>query len=63
MPITGIWLDFRLKELLIEFKNVRIAVRMRMIWSSEVEYTRSHTISSIQANSVPEGCRSILATP
>ena len=62
MPITGIWLDFRFKEIFIESKNARIGVRMRKIWSSEVGVHREPHYCIDPRNSVPEGCRSILET-
>ena len=37
MSTTGIWTDYRLKELFIESKNACIGVQMRKIWSSKVE--------------------------
>ena len=36
MPSTGIWLDYRLRELSIESKNAQNGLRMRKLWSSEV---------------------------
>ena len=37
MPFTRIWLNFRLKDLFIESKNVQIGVWTRKLWSSEVK--------------------------
>ena len=36
MAISLIWSDYRLKDLSIESKNVRIGVRTREIWSCKV---------------------------
>ena len=51
MPFTGIWLNFRLKELFVESKNMQIGVQTRKLWSSEVEAIDSH------------GCAKIVQTP
>ena len=60
MSFTGIWSDFRLKELSIEFKNVRIGVWTRKIWLYEVgslEVCRGAMQLSLNPhNCVPEGC-------
>ena len=63
MLITDIWLDSKLKELFIEFKNARIGVKTRKIWSSEVGVHQEPHCCANPRNSVLEGCRSILATP
>ena len=63
MPITGIWLDSKLKELFIESKNARNGVKTRNIWSSEVGVHQEPHCCANPRNSMPEGCRSILATP
>ena len=36
MPSSGIWLDFRLRELSTESKNAQNGLRTRKLWSSEV---------------------------
>ena len=51
MILTGIWLNFRLKELFIESKNEQIGVQTRKLWLSEVEAVYSH------------GCAKIVQTP
>ena len=63
MPITGIWLDSRLKDIFIESKNTRIGVRMRNLWSSEVGVQQGPHYCGNPHNSVPKRCRNILATP
>ena len=63
MPITGTWLDSRLKDLFIESKNARISVRTRKIWSSEVEVHQELHYCANPRNSMLEGWRSILETP
>ena len=63
MSITGIWLDSRLKEIFIESKKARIGVWMRKIWLSEVKVYQEPHYCTNPRNSVPEGCRSIFATP
>ena len=63
MSFTGIQKDSRLKEIFIGSKNARIGVRMRKIWSSEVGVHREPHYYANPRNSVPEGCRSIFATP
>ena len=63
MPVTGIWLDSRLKELFIESKNARIEVRTITIWSFEVGVHQEPHYCPNLRNSVPEGCMSILENP
>ena len=63
MPIIGIWLDSRLKELFIESKMCELEFGRERYGRPKLEYTRSHTIAPIHTNSGPEGCRSILETP
>ena len=63
MPIISIWLDSRLKEIFIESKSAQIEVRMRKIWLSEVGVHQEPHYYANPRNSVPEGCRNILATP
>ena len=63
MPIIGTWLDSRLKELFIESKKCESEFRLDRHGHPKLEYTRSHTIAPIDANSVPKGCKSILETP
>ena len=63
MPITGIWLDVRLKYIFIESKNVRSRIGMGKIWSSEVGVHQEPHYCSNPRNIVPNGCKSILATP
>ena len=36
MSSSGIWLDARLRDLSIEFKNAQNGLRTRKLWSSEV---------------------------
>ena len=62
MPITSIWLDSRLKDFFIESKNAQIGVRTRKIWSSELKVYQEPHYCANPRNSVPVGCRSILAT-
>ena len=47
IPFTGIWLNFRLKDLFIESKNTQIGVRRRKLWSFEVEAADSHGCAKI----------------
>ena len=51
IPFINIWLDFRLKDLFIESKNVQIEVRKSKLWLSEVEAVDLH------------GCVKIVQTP
>ena len=51
MTFNGIWLNSRLKDLSIEFKNAQIRVWTRKLWTSEVEVADSH------------GCPKIVQTP
>ena len=53
MPFTSIWSDFGLKELPIEFKNVRIEVRTRKIWPYKVGVLK---VCRELRNCVPKGC-------
>ena len=62
MPIIGTQLDSRLKEIFIESKNARIGVWMRKIWSSEVEVQHGPHYCANPRNSVPKGCKNLLAT-
>ena len=62
MLITDIWLDSKLKELFIESKNTRIKVWTRKIWSFEVRMQQGPHYCANPRNSVPEGCKNILAT-
>ena len=62
MPFTSIWLDSRLKDLFIESKNAQIEVQTRKIWSSEVGVQQGPHYCANPRNSVPKGCRNILAT-
>ena len=63
MPITGVWLNSRLKEIFIESKNEQIEVQTRNIWSSKVRVHEKPHYCANPRNNVPEGYRSILATP
>ena len=36
MPSTGIWLDSRLRDISIEFKNAQNGLWTMKLWSSEV---------------------------
>ena len=63
MPIIGIWLDSRRKELFIDSKNTRIEVHTRKIWSSEAGVHQKPNYCANPRNRMPEGCQSILATP
>ena len=55
MPITGIWLGPRLKDIFIESKNAQIGVWKRKIWLSEVGVHQEPHYCINPHNSVPEG--------
>ena len=63
MPITGIWIHSRLKDLFIESMNVRIGVQSKKIWLSEIGLHQEPHYCANPRNSMLEGCRSILETP
>ena len=47
MPFTGIWLNYRLKVLFLEYKNAQIGIETRKLWSSEVEVVDSNGCAKI----------------
>ena len=46
IPSQGIWLDFRLRDLSIESKNVQNGLRTRKLWSSEVGTSYEQKLTS-----------------